>query len=135
MNAVEHIVECYFRHCQKCFTMTDVKILGGINRQADLLAYNANSEKQYHVESSVSHCKMWAPTTKMLREFFDKKFMGIPERRKGKMTDHTRKKNYFVNIEQTYRSVGFTPSHVERIFVVWDVKDKENLNSFLEGYR
>ena len=135
MNAVEHIVECYFRYCKRCFTMTDVKIPAGNNRQCDLLAYNAATQEQYHVESSVTHSKDWLLSTEQLREIFDRKFRGAPPKREGKKTDHAKGKTYFDNIIQAYRSVGFDPSKVQRIFVTWAVADEGNLESFLADYR
>src|SRR2546421_409691 len=122
MNAVEHIVECYFRQCKECFTMTDVKIRGGNNRQCDLLAYNVATQEQYHIEVSVTHGMNWIPRTKellieRLRETFDKKFRGTPQKREGERTDFTKGKIYLEKILQTYRDMGFEPSKVKRIFV------------------
>ena len=98
MNAVEHIVECYFRYVRGCFTMTDVKVPGGNNRQCDLLAYDAKNRKQYHVESSVTHDKTWAPSLDQLRDIFDKKFKGEPSKRQGANTDYAKGKSYFPSI-------------------------------------
>lgn len=39
MNAAEHLVELYYRQ-KGCFTITDIKIENGNNRQMDLLAYD-----------------------------------------------------------------------------------------------
>ena len=134
MNAVEHIVECYFRHCKGCFTISDLKIKSGNNRQADLLAYNLLTKKQYHIESSVTHCKNWAHSIEDLREVFDKKFRGVPTTRAGKATDSAKGKNYFKSILRTYRDVGFTPSKIQRIFVTWIVTEEDGLKKFLSDY-
>jgi len=135
MNAVEHIVECYFRYCKGCFTMTDVKIQAGNNRQLDLLAYNLATKEQYHVESSVTHCVNWSPSTGDLSEIFDKKFLGLPQDREGKNTDHAKGKTYFDKIKQTYIGAGFNLSKVNRVFVTWVITDKDGLDKFLISYR
>lgn len=134
MNAVEHIVECYFRYCKNCFTVTDVKIIGGNNRQCDLLAVNLATQEQFHVESSVTHDRTWLPSEDALRAIFDKKFRGIPPKREGERTDHTKGKTYFDNLLQTYRSVGFDPPQVQRVFVAWELKKDIALQSFLARY-
>lgn len=134
MNAVEHIIECYFRYCKRCFTITDVKIVSGNNRQADLFAYNLKTKDQYHVESSVTHCKNWSFFEEDLEENFGKKFLGLPPKRKGRGTDRTKGKNYYNNIIQTYKSVGFSPARVQRVFIQWAENDKIDLNSFLKDY-
>lgn len=134
MNAVEHIVECYFRYCRNCFTMTDVKIIGGNNRQCDLLAFNLATQEQFHVESSVTHDLNWLPSDDDLRETFDKKFRGMPPKREGERTDHAKGKTYFDNILRTYRSVGFDPTKVLRVFVTWGVREETTLQSFLTSY-
>lgn len=134
MNAVEHIVECYFRLCKKCFTMTDVKVVGGINRQLDLLAYSKIEKIQYHVESSVSLSLQWAPGEEGFRTYFDTKFRGIPEERPGKKTDSAKGKVYDEHIYQTYRIMGLDPSKIRRIFVVWTAKKAVDLKKFLTQY-
>lgn len=134
MNAVEHIVECYFRYCKGCLTITDLKIKSGNNRQADLLAYNLKTKEQYHIESSVTHCKNWSHSIEDLRDIFDKKFRGIPATREGKKTDYTKGKNYFNSIIQTYRHIGFSPSRIQRIFVTWAVTEESGLRKFLLDY-
>ncbi len=134
MNAVEHIVECYFRYCKACFTMADVKIHGGNNRQCDLLAYNLVSGEQYHVESSVTHQENWCPSTKELREIFDKKYLGVPPKREGSNTDYAKGKTYFDHIARTYTSIGFDPIRIKRVFVTWRVSDEGDLASLLASY-
>ncbi|MBF0504843.1 MAG: hypothetical protein HQL14_07045 [Candidatus Omnitrophica bacterium] len=134
MNAVEHIVECYFRYCKGCFTMTDVKIQSGNNRQVDLLAYNLVTKAQYHVESSVTHCKEWSPSTNDLCEIFDKKFLGLPPKREGKNTDLAKGKTYIDKIKNTYQGAGFNLSKINRVFVTWAITDKADLDNFLISY-
>jgi hypothetical protein len=135
MNAVEHIVECYFRHCRDCFTISDLKVQGGNNRQLDLLAYSLKTQEQYHVESSVTHSKSWIPSLERLREIFDGKFRGVPPKREGEKTDHTKGKTYLEYIIRAYRNVGFEPAKVRRIFVTWVVPDVDALNIFLDEYQ
>lgn len=114
--------------------MTDVKIIGGNNRQCDLLAFNVASQEQFHVESSVTHDLNWVPSDNDLREIFDRKFRGIPPKRESERTDHARGKTYFDNILQTYQSVGFDPPKVQRVFVTWGVRNETTLDSLLESY-
>ena len=135
MNTVEHIVECYLRHCKGCFTMGDVKVERGNNRQCDLLAYNVITQEQYHVESSVTHRKNHRPSTKKLGEIFDKKFRGVPPKREGDNTDYKKGKIYYKHITDTYRKVGFVPSEVQRVFVTWVVPDQTDCDSFLAKYK
>lgn len=134
MNAVEHIVECYFRQCRDCFTITDVKIQAGNNRQCDLLAYNLKTQDQYHVESSVTHDLRWAPLGERWREIFDGKFRGVPPKREGAKTDYRKGKSYLECIIQAYRNVGFEPANVRRVFVTWAVLDIDFLNCLLDEY-
>lgn len=134
MNAVEHIVECYFRYCKNCFTMTDVKIINGNNRQCDLLAFNLATQEQFHVESSVTHDLNWLPSDDTLCETFDKKFLGVPPKRQGERTDYTKGKTYFDNILQTYQSVGFDPLKVQRVFVTWGVKKETSIQNLVANY-
>lgn len=135
MNTVEHIVECYFRYCKNCFTITDVKVPGGNNRQCDLLAYNIKTQEQYHVESSVTHQENWCPSTEDLPEVFDKKFRGTPPKREGKKTDYAKGKAYYSNICETYRRVGFSPRKIKRVFITWKVIDENNLSKLLRKYK
>jgi len=135
MNAVEHIVECYFRYCKSCFTMTDVKIHAGNNRQCDLLAYTVTTQEQYHVESSVTHTTGWLSSIlKQLHADFDRKFRGVPPQREGTNTDFAKGKTYFDNILQTYRAVGFDPEKIRRVFVTWTITDIEATNQLVREY-
>lgn len=134
MNTVEHIVECYFRQCRSCFTVTDVKIQAGNNRQCDLLACNLITQEQYHVESSVTHSLRWVPSMERLREIFDGKFRGIPPKKEGAKTDHAKGKSYLECIVQAYRSVGFEPAKVRRVFVTWVVPDVDAWDGLLDEY-
>ena len=135
MNAVEHIVDAYFRVCLNCFTMGDVKIPGGNSRQFDILAVNLTDRTQYHIESSVAHVPRWCPHAAELERGFDRKFLGAPAMRDGPNGDRARGKTYKASIWAAYRSVGFDPDKVRRIWVTWMVKDPENLPAFLASYK
>lgn len=129
MNAAEHIVEAYFRLCRKCFTLTDLKVIKGNNRQFDLLAFNLRENLTFHVEVGVTHRPNWAPTIAQLESSFEKKFFGSVPKRDGKSsgkTDHEKGKTYFDQIQSTYRAVGIDPDKVQRVWVCWIVKGKQN---------
>jgi len=134
MNASEHIVESYFRFCRGCFTFSDRKVVRGINRQLDLLAYNLKEMSQFHVEISVTHRKNWCPTREELGQEFEKKFFGAPPARASKTggkTDSEKGKSFFPQIEETYREVGFSPADVKRVWVCWVVKGEEDSKSLV----
>ena len=135
MNAVEHIVEAYYRLYLNCFTRSDVKVICGNSRQLDLLAINLVDGKQYHVESSVTHDLSFAFHTKHLKETFDKKFRGFPAERAGENTDFAKGRTYEKEIRDTYQSVGFSPETLQRVWCCWVVVDHANLDGFLNGYK
>jgi hypothetical protein len=129
MNATEHIIEAYFRLCRGCFTCSDRKVLGGNNRQLDLLAYNVKEKLPYHIEVSVTHQLAWCQSRQELSVEFARKFFGVPPRREsktGRKTDHEKGKSYFPEIESAYKDVGFDPDSVKRVWVCWVVKGEEN---------
>jgi hypothetical protein len=134
VNAVEHIVESYFRLCKKCFTISDVKVPHGNNRQVDLLAVSLVDGVQYHVECSVTHCENWCPTPEKLEEEFERKFLGYPREREGTSTDSTKKKTYGGMIYTTYQIYGFDMAKVRRVWICWVVKDQANLKQVLYNY-
>lgn len=134
MNTVEKIVESYYRLCEKCFTIPDVKVINGNNRQIDLLAYNLISKKQYHIEVSVTHCQRWCPTPEVLKNNFDKKFFGVPPKREGKNTDYSKGKTYEQNIFETYMSYGMNHISIQRVWVCWTVSEAEELDNKLSVY-
>lgn len=134
MNTAEHAVETYFRVCRKCFTMPDVKVLRGNNRQFDLLAFNLLEGDQYHVEVSVTHCQRWCPTPGALAELFDRKFFGHPHPRNGERTDHARGRTYEEEILDTYRAVGMDPDRVQRVWCAWTVAEDKDLEDMLDAY-
>ena len=134
MNTVEHIVECYFRIFRRCFTMHDVKVERGNNRQFDLLAVSLLDGAQYHVESSVTHCERWCPTTDDLIKIFDRKFFGVPTERDGERTDFRRGRSYEREIFDAYRTVGLEPTDIQRVFCCWVLPEEPELDSTLQRY-
>lgn len=134
MNTTEKVVESYFRLCRGCFTMADVKVINGNNRQIDLLAFDPKTGNQYHVESSVTHQENWCPKPKELFSKFDKKFFGVPPKRKGRNTDYARGKRYKEQIDKTYKSVGLNPGKIKRIWVCWTVVEADDLDQKLAAY-
>lgn len=129
MNAAEHIVDAYFRLVRGCFTLADRKVLGGNNRQLDILAYHLKDRLAFHIEVGVTHRENWCPTLEELGPQFEKKFFGISPERKGRSagtTDFEKGKNYFPKIEATYREVGFAPADVKRVWVCWIVKNHKD---------
>jgi len=134
MNTTEKIVESYFRLCKKCFTLPDVKVIGGNNRQIDLLAYHVQTSEQYHVEVSVTHCQNWCPDKAELINNFEKKYFGVPPKKDGKNTDCSKGKTYEENIYNTYKAYGLNPNNIRRIWVCWTVIDTSNIENELKEY-
>jgi hypothetical protein len=130
MNAVEHIVEAYYRICKGCFTIHDVKVPSGNNRQFDLLAVNLKNGSQFHVESSVTHDLGWCPDTNELKEEFDRKFLGAPTKK-----EELKGKTYQQQILNAYTLFGMAPEKLQRVWVCWTVKDVANLPPFLDIYK
>ena len=134
MNTTEKIVESYFRLCRGCFTMADLKVIRGNNRQIDLLAVNQQTGNQYHVEVSVTHRQNWCPTPEDLVADFEKKYFGVPEKREGKNTDYAIGKTYEKQINETYKSVGLDPTKIRRVWVCWTVLEADELAETLSKY-
>ncbi|MCW8880277.1 MAG: hypothetical protein OQK04_11535 [Kangiellaceae bacterium] len=134
MNTTESIVESYFRLVRDCFTQPDVKVIKGNNRQLDLLAYNIQERKSYHVEVSVTHCRQWCPTPEELKGNFDRKFFGLPSKKKGDNTDYVKGKTYTESIKKTYKSLGLDYESINRVWVCWTVKDADRLELELREY-
>jgi hypothetical protein len=135
MNTAEKIVESYFRHCLGCFTMTDVKVEGGNNRQLDLVAFSVNTGDSFHVEITVKIVG-FAPTLPKLKDAFDRKFFGSARVNDKETGDYALGKNYRRAVQRTYRRLGLTPSRVRRVYVCWDVvgSTQAELERFLTRY-
>lgn len=134
MNTTEKIVESYFRLCRDCFTMADLKVINGNNRQIDLLAISPKTDEQYHVEVSVTHQENWCPTPDDLFAEFEKKYFGAPAKREGKNTDYALGKTYEKQIYETYKSVGLNPRKIKRVWVCWTVVEADNIEGQLTAY-
>ncbi len=126
MNATERIVEQYFRLCLNCLTVTDLKVIGGVNRQLDLLAYNVERGIFMHVEISVTHGLKWikkgAKLNKELEQRIKQKFFGeLKSAEEGTPENpETEHKNYQAEIEATYKRYGATPwGEIERVWCFW----------------
>jgi hypothetical protein len=123
MNTTERIVESYFRICRNCFTMSDVKVHRGNNRQLDLLAACVKSQEYYHVEIGVTHMRTFQPVPTKLEKKIQHKFFGEPrviEKRRRRPKTAPTPKNYFKAILDTYHRVGFDTSKLKRIWVTWE---------------
>jgi len=135
MNAVRRIIGCYFRYVKGCFTMADVVLQKrAFFRNSELLAYNAKTKEQFHVENSVTHSQLWSFSADNLHESFDRSFRGLPANRQIKDMSSVKEEKYFKDILKTYRSLGFSPSKVKRIFVVWRVKPGVDVKNVSDVY-
>jgi hypothetical protein len=134
MNTVEHIVESYFRLCRNCLTYSDVKVIGGNNRQLDLIAVSLKTDEQFHIECSVTHCENWCPNSQKLITAFEKKFSGIPAKKPGPNTDSAKGKRYGGAIGSMYTRLGLSLEKVKRVWICWTVKDPENLARLQDDY-
>lgn len=119
MNTIECAVDCYFRLCRRCFTMHDVIVERGGNGKFGLLAFEVGSGRQYHIECGVNHCEEWQPDADDLLDEFDRRFFGIP------------KATEFLS---GYRTVGFLPGLVERIYCSWMLPMLPDLSRILQQY-
>lgn len=128
MNAAESIVESYYRICNNCLTISDVKVKNGNNRQFDLLAYRIEGECQYHIEVSVTHVPKWCPTIEDLNKQFSKKFFGTSNEKRGgkKDLDYSVNKSYIKAIKDSYESIGFDFLAVRRVWVCWAIKGERS---------
>jgi len=134
MNTTEHIVEAFFRTCRNCFTLPDIKIMGGNNRQIDLLAYNYRLHRVYHVETSVTHCERWCPTVATLEEHFDYKFFGKPRQKEGTNSDYARGKTYKKQIYDAYGNFGINANNIYRVWCCWIVPIGVDVDGFIGKY-
>ena len=121
MNAVEQIVEVYFQKCRACFTMPDVKVASGNNRQFDLLSYSAKEKAGYHIESSVTHQVNWNPKIQWLNGKIESKFFGTPGKNNNKSgnTDGAKNKNYLEKMKEAYETYGLDYERIRRVWVLW----------------
>ena len=125
MNAPERIVEAYYRMVKHCFTMPDVKVIAGNNRQIDLLVFCPASNLYYHVETAVTHVRHWNYSESELAELVNFKFFGAPSQRDtaNPRTDAARGKSYLEPIKDTYASRGVDFDSVIRVMCGWEFPD------------
>lgn len=138
MNAVEQIVEGYFRYVKKCFTISDIKVISGNNRQMDLLAYSVKENKSYHIESSVTHRVNWNPKSyEKIDSYLKYKFLGFPRKHNNSLnSDFNKKKIYAQQIKDTYNSYGLNFDKIIRVCVFWclDNLDKYKIYEFKKEF-
>lgn len=125
MNAVEHIVETYYRLVKKCYTITDIKVLKGNNRQFDILAYSPGNKKYYHIELSVTHCKNWCASLGEIEKEMGCKFFGkVKNNRPDNLnTDFAKGKTYLEQIKKTYDLYGVNFDKIIRVWCAWYFKE------------
>jgi len=127
MNTTEHIVESYYRLVKKCFTLSDIKVIRGNNRQFDLLAFHKPTGAISHIEVSVTHQLNWTATLEKLEPFVAYKFFGAARENSNRSenTDAARGKNYYKEICDTYEVYGIRPADVNRVICVWALPETE----------
>lgn len=122
MNAAERLVEIYYRQ-KRCFTITDIKVPMGNNRQLDLLVIDNNSGNYYHVETSVTNDEKWSPTFEWLTDWTRYKFFG-----RTRSTSRSRGDNYelcktYLNaMVNTYRDFHLDYNSIIRVWCVWSIR-------------
>jgi len=126
MNTTEHLVEVYYRQIG-CFTVTDIKVIKGNNRQFDLLAFNYKTKKFYHVEVSVAHGLQWTDSLNDIKKKIDYKFFGNPKdlRPENSKTDFTKEKKYLEQIKATYSKFGIDYNEVIRVWCTWFIQEND----------
>ncbi len=134
MNTTEKIVESYFRICRNCFTMSDVKVHGGNNRQLDLVAFAIDGKLQLHIEIGVTHMRGFQPSIEKLEKRIRYKFFGEPRDRENKKRRKNSTKNHYQAIQNTYSRIGFSVAEVELVWVCWQYPKSNDLRERLESF-
>jgi hypothetical protein len=126
MNATEHLVETYYRQIGH-FTVTDIKVEKGNNRQFDILTFDNKTKKFCHVEVSVTHALNWVRPISSISEEVRFKFFGIPkDKRPGNQkTDFAKGKTYLEAIKATYVKFGIEYENVKRVWCTWCLSDED----------
>jgi hypothetical protein len=126
MNATEHLVEVYFRQ-KGHFTVTDIKVEKGNNRQFDILTYDNKVKKFCHVEVSVTHTLNWIRTIDSISEEVRFKFFGIPKNKRPEnlKSDFSKGKTYLEPIKATYAKFGIDYENVKRVWCTWCLSDAD----------
>lgn len=128
MTTTEHIIETYYRLTKHCFTMTDYKVVGGNNRQFDVLAFAPIERKFYHIEVSVTHQEHWTADLNVVKEFIGYKFFGLPKNKRpgNPNTDYNKGKTYKKQIMQSYKNFGMPWDDVVRVWCLWRFNETES---------
>lgn len=126
MNATEHLVETYYRQ-KGHFTVTDIKVDKGNNRQFDLLTFDNKTKTCYHIEVSVTHVLRWSHTLEYISEQVRSKFFGAPKNKRpgNRKTDYEKGKTYLESIKSTYAKYGIDYNNVKRVWCTWHLSDLE----------
>lgn len=129
MNTTEHLVEVYYRQ-KGYFTVTDIKVDNGNNRQFDLLAFDNKLQKYFHIEVSVTHALNWVRSLESISEEVRFKFFGIPKNKRPDnfKTDFAKGKTYLEAIKSTYKKFGIDYENVVRVWCTWTLSDSEISN-------
>jgi hypothetical protein len=127
MNTTEHLVEIYYRQ-KNYFTISDIKVINGNNRQFDLLAYDVIEKLFYHIEIGVTHTKGWQSSLEDLKDNIRYKFFGCVRntRPDNSNTDYKKEKNYIKSIKSTYQKFGVDYKKVIRVWCAWSLEATEN---------
>jgi len=128
MTTTEHIVETYYRVIKNCFTYSDLKVVGGNNRQFDVLAYDPKNEVLRHVEVSVTHNEHWTANLERIKQEIGFKFFGLPKNRRpdNPNTDFNKGKTYEEQIKNAYDSFGIEWNKVIRVWCLWRYNESED---------
>jgi hypothetical protein len=126
MNSTERLVEAYYRQ-KGHFTLTDVKVQNGNNRQFDILSYDSNSREFFHIEISVTHSLNWATNLSLITNEMRFKFFGIPKNKRpnNPKTDFNKGKTYVNAIKSTYSKYGINFETVNRVWCTWNLSQEE----------
>ena len=134
MNSTERLVEAYYR-AKGHFTITDIKVENGNNRQFDILTFDNKSKTHYHVEVSVTHALNWTKPVSWITERMGYKFFGqtTNKRPDNNKTDFAKGKSYLQPIKHTYEKFGIDFNEVVRVWCTWALGKEER--SKLEEWR
>jgi hypothetical protein len=120
MNTTEHLVEAYYRQ-KGHFTVSDIKVDKGNNRQFDILTFDNKAQKFYHIEVSVTHALNWVRPLDGITNEVRFKFFGIPKNKRpdNLKTDFAKGKTYIEPIKATYNKYGIDYKNVIRVWCTW----------------
>jgi hypothetical protein len=127
MTTTEHIVETYYRVAKNCLTLTDFKVVGGNNRQLDVLAYDPTKGDFMHIEVSVTHSENWTANLDHVKKEIGFKFFGLPNNNRpdNPNTDFNKGKTYKEQIENAYATFGIDWNKVIRVWCLWRYTETE----------